>query len=442
MNSFDLIVIGAGPGGYEAAALGANSGLSTLLVERAQLGGTCLNRGCIPTKCLCRSAEVIETARSASEFGIALDAAPRADIPAIIGRKDRVVGELREGVALAVAKARVVAGEARFTAPSVIEVDGEAFTAPKIVIATGSLPATLPIPGAELAVDSTALLAIEALPPRLAIIGGGVIGLEFASVFQAFGSEVTVVEYCKEVLPPFDRDIAKRLRMALQKRGVKFHLAAQATSITRADGDAPLRLNFTQKGKEAFVEADTVLMAVGRRPALPAGLDAAGIEAGPKGIKVDDRFQTTAPGVYAIGDCNGVCLLAHAASAQARAVMGRDVNLDVIPSAVFTMPEAAMAGPTEEDLKERGVEFKTAKALFRANGKAASLGQTDGLVKLIATPQGRLLACHICGPHAADLAAEGALAIAAGLDAAALASTIHAHPTLSEALAAAADLLS
>lgn len=439
MNAFDLIVIGAGPGGYEAAAIGANGGLKTLLIERDQLGGTCLNRGCIPTKCLCRSAEVIELARGAAEYGIAVDDSPRADIPAIIGRKNRVVEELGQGVAMTVAKAQTVTGEAEFTGPNTLKVNGEEYTAPKIIIATGSTPARLPIPGAELAMDSTALLEIESLPPRLAVIGGGVIGLEFASVFEAFGSEVTVVEYCKEVLPPFDKDIAKRLRMALQKRGVKFHTSAEVTAIEKTDGGFSLK--FTQKGKEEAVEADVVLMAVGRRPALPAGLDAAGIATGKRGIEVNDRFETSVPGVFAIGDCNGRCLLAHAASAQARVVMGEEMNLDVIPSAVFTMPEAAMAGATEEQLKAEGVEYKTAKALFRANGKAVAMGETDGLLKLIAAPDGRLLGCHICGPHAADLAAEAALAIANRLDANALASTIHAHPTLSEALATAASLL-
>lgn len=436
MNAFDLIIIGAGPGGYEAAAIGAGKGLKTLLIERGELGGTCLNRGCIPTKCLCRSAEVIESARQAAEFGIAIDDSPQADIPAIIGRKNRVVAELREGVALAVAKAQVINGEAGFTAPNVVKVNGEEFTAPKIIIATGSVPARLPIPGVELAADSDALLEIESLPPRLAIIGGGVIGLEFASVFEAFGSEVTVVEYCKEVLPPFDREVAKRLRMALQKRGIAFHTSAEVTSLRQTEGG--IELKFTKKGKEETVEADAVLMAVGRRPALPAGLEAAGIAATPRRITVNNSFETSVPGVFAIGDCNGRCLLAHAASAQARAVMGERVNLSVIPSAVFTMPEAAMAGPTEEQLKEQGVEFKTTKALFRANGKAAALGEPDGLLKLITAPDGRILACHVCGPHAADIAAEASLAIANNLTAADIAATVHAHPTLSEVLAAAA----
>lgn len=436
MTSYDLIVVGAGPGGYEAAAIGAARGLKTLLVERDSLGGTCLNRGCIPTKCLCRSAEVIQTTRLAAEFGIAVDDSPKADIAAIIGRKNRVVDELREGVAMTVAKAEVITGEASFAGKNRLTVNGEEYTAPKIIIATGSIPARLPIPGAELAMDSTDLLDITALPPRLAIIGGGVIGLEFASVFEAFGSEVTVVEYCKEVLPPFDREVAKRLRMALQKRGIKFHTSAEVTELERRDGG--IAVKFSKKGKPDEVEADAVLMAVGRRPALPAGLDLAGVEHTPRGITVDDRFATSAPGIYAIGDCNGRCLLAHAASAQARAVMGEEVNLSVIPSAVFTMPEAAMAGETQERLEERGAEFKTAKALFRANGKAAAMGEADGLVKLIADPDGRLIGCHICGPHAADLAAEASLAIASGLRAADLASAIHAHPTLSEVLAAAA----
>lgn len=439
MNVFDLIVIGAGPGGYEAAALGADSGLKTLLVERAELGGTCLNHGCIPTKCLCRSAEVIESARQAAEYGIAIDDSPQADIPAIIGRKNHVVGELRQRVGAVVGNAVTVNGEASFTGPKTIAVNGEEYTAPKIIIATGSVPARLPIPGASLAMDSTALLDIESLPPRLAIIGGGVIGLEFASVFEAFGSEVTVVEYRKEVLPPFDGDIAKRLRTALQKRGITFQTSAEVTALEQSETGITLR--YTRKGKEASVEADAVLMAVGRRPCLPEGLDKAGIGYGPKGIVVDGNFETTAKGVFAVGDCNGICLLAHAASAQTRVVMGGNMNLEVIPSAVFTMPEAAMAGATEEELKARGAEYRAVKTLFRSNGKAMALGETDGMLKLIADPGGRLLGCHICGPHAADIAAEAALAIARGLRAADIASTIHAHPTLSEVLSSAAAAL-
>ncbi len=439
MTNYDLIVVGAGPGGYEAAAIGAGDGLKTLLIERDQLGGTCLNRGCVPTKCLCRSAEVIETARSAAEFGIVVDDAPRVDIAAVIGRKNDLVEELRQGVALTVAKADVIYGEAEFVGSKILRVNGGEYAAPKIVIATGSVPARLPIPGAELAMDSTDLLEIDTLPPRLAIIGGGVIGMEFASVFGAFGSDVTVVEYAKEVLPPFDRDIAKRLRMAMQKRDIKFHTSAEVTALER--GDDGIVVKFMRKGQETEIFADAVLMAVGRRPALPAGLDAAEVEYSPRGISVNDSFETSVPGVYAIGDCNGKCLLAHAASAQARAVMGRPVNLAVIPSAVFAMPEAAMAGATEESLKERGVEFKTSKALFRANGKAVAMGESDGLVKLIAASDGKLLGCHICGPHAADLAAEAALAIASGLGAADIAAAIHAHPTLSEALADAASRL-
>ncbi len=439
MNAYDLIVIGAGPGGYEAAAIGAGQGLKTLLVERAHLGGTCLNQGCIPTKCLCRSAEVIQAVRDAASFGIAVDDSPRADMAAIIGRKNQVVAELRERVAAVVGKAESVTGQASFTAPNVIEVAGQEYTAPKIIIATGSLPARLRVPGAELAVDSTALLDTASLPPRLAIIGGGVIGLEFASVFAAFGSEVTVVEYQKEVLPQFDADIAKRLRSALQKRGVTFHTSAEVTALERSGGGITLR--FTRKGKEGTVEADIVLTAVGRTPCLPEGLDKAGIAYGPKGITVDENFETTAKGVFAVGDCNGRCLLAHAASAQTRVVMGGVMNLEVIPSAVFTMPEAAMAGATEEELKAAGADYRASKTLFRSNGKAMSLGETDGMLKLLAATDGRLLGCHICGPHAADLVAEAALAIASGLTARDLASTVHAHPTLSEVLSSAAAAL-
>lgn len=434
----DCIIIGGGPAGYEAAAIAVRQGKKTLLAERAHLGGTCLNCGCIPTKSFCRSAEVALTVASAAGFGITVPGAERpvADMPAIVARKDTIVEQLRQGVAMLVEGAESVRGEARFTAQKEIEVDGNRFSAPEIVIATGSCPATLPVPGAGLAITSTGMLSLQEVPDTLAIIGGGVIGIEFASIFAALGSDVTVVEYCKEILPLFDRDIAKRLRTALQRRGIKFCLAAEVTAIEGADGGTK-RVLFTSKGKPAETVAETVLMAVGRRPVIPDGAADAGYEITRRGFAVNERYETNIPGTFAIGDCNGVCLLAHAASAQARLVMGENVNLSVIPSAVFSFPECAMAGLTEEQCKEQGLGLEVGKAFYRANGKALAMGESDGLVKtLVSTADRRLLGCHICGPHAADLIAEATLAISAGLPADAIAATIHSHPTLSELIPA------
>ena len=425
--TYDLIVIGGGPAGYEAAAIGVSQGNKVLLVEKYALGGTCLNRGCIPTKCFCRSAQVADDVAAAAEFGIMLPegARMRVDMQAVVERKNSVVSSLAEGVSMLLGGADVVAGTVRFIESHTVEIgDGRRFSAPKILIATGSESARLPIQGSDLTISSTEMLQLQSLPSSLAVIGGGVIGMEFASIFASFGADVTVVEYCKEILPPFDKDIAKRMRTALQKRGVKFHLGAEVKSVEMAEGVVK-RVNFAAKGKEQSVEAETVLMAVGRRPVVPEGAAEAGLSVGRRGIEV------------AIGDCNGQCLLAHAASAQAALVMGENVDLSVIPSAVFTVPECAMVGMTEEQCKSAGISFKTGKSFFRANGKALSMGESDGLVKILTDDNGLILGCHICGPHAADLVAEAALAMSARLPASSLLSTVHAHPTLSEALTAA-----
>lgn len=433
MKEFDLIVIGAGPGGYETAAEAAASGLSVCLIERGELGGTCLNRGCIPTKALCKSAEVALTLREASQFGvnpgdISFDYAVAA------ARKDEVVNMLRQGVESAVAGCTLIRGEASFINDSTIEVNGEAFTAPRIIIATGSRPAELSLPGAEYAVSSDAFLSMTELPGRVTIVGGGVIGMEFASILNAFGVEVTVVEYMKEILPPFDKDIAKRLRMALNRRGINIITSAAVKEI-RQDRSVV----YESKGKTMELPSDMVVMAVGRRAVVPSGIENTSITVGRRGIEVDDLFRTTASGVYAIGDVNGVMMLAHAASAQGRKVLGHEIDLSVIPSAVFTTPECAMVGLTEEQCKEQSLDYKAVKIPFRGNGKALAMGEADGILKLIVDNTTRqILGCHICGPHAADLIAEPALAMSDKLPVDAINETVHSHPTLTEVIALAA----
>lgn len=434
----DLLIIGAGPAGYELAAEASRKGMSVIIVERDLPGGTCLNRGCIPTKALCRSAQIALDVREGAPFGVTVDpSAVTLDYARAVERKDEVVTVLREGVAMALAKSRVVVGDARFVDPHTVEIEGETFTAPRIVIATGSAPASLPIPGAELAINSDALLSLTSLPRRVSIIGGGVIGMEFASIISAFGCEVTVIEYCKEILPPFDKDIAKRLRQALGRRGVNIIVGAAVTAI-----EPGFTVCYESKGKQLTVEADAVVMAVGRRPVIPDGATEVGIECTRRGITVDASFQTSVPGVYAVGDVNGICMLAHAATAQALSVIGEKSDMAVIPAAVFTTPECAMVGLTEEQCKAEGIDYRSAKSLFRANGKATAMAENDGMVKMIIdAPSRRILGCHICGPHAADLISEVALAMTAGLPVDALVRTIHAHPTLGEAVQAAARML-
>lgn len=443
-KNYDLIIIGGGPGGYELAAEQAGAGKRVALVEKDRLGGTCLNRGCIPTKCLCSSADAIRTVQNAAQFGVDVPAFTLS-YPKAAERMRSVVDTLRSGIGQMLRGVEVIEAEARLApggtavCPVSVIAGEDTLMAPEIIIATGSRPARLPIPGAELAIDSDDLLALDELPGSVAIIGGGVIGMEFASILAAFGTEVTVIEYCKEILPPFDGEIAKRLRLALGRRGIKIVTGASAREIARTP-DGLLRVDYETAKGAASIEAEAVLMAVGRRPVLPPGCEEAGIELTPKGfIKVDGAMRTSVPGVYAVGDVNGLCMLAHAASAQSRVAAGEEVDLTIIPSAVFTHPEAAMAGATEESLKASGAAYATAKSLFGANGKAVAMGEGEGLVKVIYAPaDGSILGVHILGPHASDIAAEAA-ALMFGkvtVDDAAT-SLVHGHPTLSEALSAA-----
>lgn len=427
MESFDLIIIGAGPGGYATAAEAARRGRRVALVERERLGGTCLNRGCIPTKVICHGAEAGES------------------FPTIRTRMAEVTDTLREGVEQLLAGVSLYHGNAIFTSdPRVIAIEGPdmtRITAPEVIIATGSAPATLPIPGAELCLTSDALLALDSLPASLAVIGGGVIGMEFASALNTLGVKVTVIEYCPEILPSVDPEIAKRLRMTLRRRGIDFVTDAAVRSVDFGPDDGMV-VDYEAKGKMKSVSAEQVLMAVGRRPVVPQGASEAGIELTSRGfIVTDDSFATTAEGVYAIGDVNGRCLLAHAAEAQGRRLLGDRVNLDAIPAACFTSPGVATVGLTAAQMTARGMEPRERTATFRSNGYAVAIGEPDGMVKIVTdAATDRVMGVHICGPHAADLIAEGALAVAMGLTAADIAATVHAHPTLAETLSHAAAL--
>ena len=450
MNEVNLIIIGAGPGGYETAVKAAKAGLKTVIIEKAALGGTCLNAGCIPTKCLCHSAEVHDEVLAAGYADAAVD------IAALVARKDSVVEKLRQGVAMLMKTPGItlVQGEARFVDAHTVAVhkaDGEEeqFTAPNVIIATGSVTKFLPIPGAHAqgVITSTEALNLTTLPKRLCIIGGGVIGMEFASIFRSFGVEVEVVEFMKEILPAFDRDIAKRLRTSLKKRGIGFHVGAAAKAIFEGE---PMRVEYEEKGKLQSLECDLVLMAVGRGANLEAiNLDDIGVAYTRRGITVDQDMQTNVPGVYAIGDVNGLCQLAHAATFQGYCALDLILNsenegsyreaLKVIPAAVFTTPEVAMVGQSEEQLTEAGTEYKALKSFYRANGKALSMDADDGLVKILVAPDGKILGAHILGAHASDLIHEVTVVMRQGGTVHDIAHTVHAHPSLSEILLAAAE---
>ena len=406
MSKVDLIIIGAGPGGYRAAEYAAKKGLKVVIFEGSEVGGTCLNVGCIPTKTYVHS----------STFDEARE------------RMAAVVAQLRQGVEgiLSLPNITLVREKGVFADAHTI---GD-YTADNIIIATGSETKWLPIKGCDdpRVVDSTGLLQLETLPKRLAIIGAGVIGMEFASVFNRFGSEVTVIEYLKECLPALDSDIAKRLRKYLEKQGITFKMKTAVENI-------------------ADIEADVILMATGRKPRVQADFANAGIEYDEhKGVTVDENFKTTVNGIYAIGDVNGRQMLAHAAEMQAihvvNQIIGKKdaIDFSIMPAAIFTQPEAACVGPTEDKLKEQGIAYECKKSFWRANGKALAMNETEGMLKLFVAPDGLILGCHAYGAHSADIVQEVSVLMCKHTTIAELADMVHIHPTLSEILKTAVDV--
>jgi dihydrolipoamide dehydrogenase len=447
---YDLVVVGAGPGGYVAAIRAAQLGAKVCLVEKDAVGGICLNRGCIPTKALAASAAALETIRHGADYGLTV-AGVAVDFPAVMARSRATVEKLGKGVHYLLRKHGVtlLRGRAALAAPRALAVETAAGTelisGSSVIIATGSKPVVMPAFGYDgvRVVTSDEVTRLSALPARLLIIGGGVVGCEYASIFNALGSQVTVVEALPSILPLIDKEVARQLAAVFRRRGIKVVTGAKVEQVEKGE-----EIKVSLAGAEP-ITCDMVLIAVGRRPNT-AGLDLAkwGVEVNARGeIVVDECMRTTAAEVYAVGDvCFTPWKLAHVASRQgivaAHNAMRRvdRLSYDAVPSAIFTLPEVATVGLSAEAAKEAGYSFRTAKFPFAASGKAVAEGHIEGFVKVLAdNDDDRLLGVHIIGQQAATLIAEAVLAIQHRFTVDQLLAAIHAHPTLPEALAEAVE---
>jgi dihydrolipoamide dehydrogenase len=455
-DQFDAIVLGGGPGGYNAAIRLGQLGLKTACVDkRGRFGGTCLNVGCIPSKALLHASERFEEA--GKEFAkLGIKAQVSLDLPAMMAHKDKVVGELTKGVEFLLKKnkSEAIVGEARIVSPGKVEIkaaDGTLRTleTKNIVIATGS--DAMALPGVtideERIVTSTGALALKDVPKRLLVVGGGYIGLELGSVWRRLGSEVLVVEFLDRITPGLDGEIAKQFQRILQKQGMKFQLSTKVVGVEKAGGALRVSLEAAAGGDRQSVETDVLLVSIGRRPYTDGlGLDRIGVALDSRGrVVTDGHFRTSIAGIWAIGDCREGAMLAHKAEDEAVAcaerIAGRagHVNYDAIPAVVYTAPEVASVGKTEEELKAAGIAYKIGKFPFSANARAKTIAATEGFAKILADAKtDRVLGVHILGAEAGNLIAEAALAIELGAASEDIARTSHAHPTLSEAIRQAA----
>jgi len=453
MNEIEVVIIGGGLGGYVAAIKAAQLGLKVVLVEKDKLGGVCLNWGCIPTKALVSTAELLNNLQRAGEFGIQVKDYS-FDFPAIMKRKDMITKRLSSGVEqlLKANRVRVIKGEGQIIKPGTVEVtdaagEKEIIKTKNIIIATGSKVMRLPIPGIdnEGVITSDGALSLSELPSRMVIIGGGVVGIEFAGIFKALGVEVTVVEMLPRILLPIDEEIAVRLTQLLKRKGIEILTDSKVKEIKKNRQNLEVLISTADGEKK--LEIEKVLLAAGRVPELGnIDVQRLGIELDKGAIKVDEKMRTNIPGIYAVGDVVGKIMLAHVASREGivavENISGKEVLMDykVVPNCVFSMPEVASVGLTEEEARKENHNIKVSKFPFIANGKALSMGETEGMVKIIADADtSELLGFHILGAHASDLIAEGTLALSMEATAFEIVNTIHAHPTLSEAIAEAAE---
>lgn len=449
---FDVAILGGGPAGYVAALVAAQRGARVALIEKDRVGGTCLNVGCIPTKALATATELLVRARRAGEFGLAIPHA-EADMPGLRRYQKSTVDALVGGVEQLLRARRVMLlrGTARLVKPDTLSVEEREgrreITARRVILAPGSVPAQPPIEGRDVpgVMDSTGALHIESVPARLVVVGGGVIGLEFACIYEALGSRVTVLEMMSALLPgATDEPLARRLALQLRRRGLDIRTGAAVRRIERVA--EALRVVSEISGVETTVECDRVLLATGRWPNTDGiGVDELGLHRNARFLAVDERLATNLPNVWAAGDAIGGAMLAHKAMVDGRVAAEnatggrRRADYRSVPNVIFTRPEVAGVGLTEAEARTQGAEIKISQFPFAANPKARILGEADGLVRLIAEAgSGRILGVHLLGPHATDLIAEGALAVQLGATADDLAWTTHAHPTLPEAMLEAA----
>lgn len=443
MPHFELIVIGGGPGGYVAAIRAAQLGKKVALIEREAVGGTCLNHGCIPTKTLYRTAEVLKEAENASFYGVRAGSVA-LDVAATRARKEKVVETLVSGVRslLKGNGVTLVQGEASFKDAGSLRVGDETYTADAFIVAAGSKTAALPIPGIGLGgvMDSSAALRLDEIPKSLVLIGGGVIGAELAGIYRAFGAQVTIVEFLPAILSTLDGELAAFAAKRLREQGVTVLAGTKVTKIAGKPGE--LLVSAEGQNGPVSLECTHVLSCAGRVPDTDGlNLEAAGVASGRKGILVDENYRTNVKNIYAIGDVTGRVMLAHVASGEGRVCvermcgMGTRVDYALVPSCVFAFPELASVGRTEEQLKSDGVGYAVSRYRFAGNGKALALGEKDGFVKILAKSDlSEILGVHIAGPHASDLISEAVMAMKAMLTVEEAARTMRAHPTLSEAL--------
>jgi dihydrolipoamide dehydrogenase len=451
-EAFDVIVIGAGPGGYVCAIRAAQLGMKVACVEKREtLGGTCLNVGCIPSKALLQSSEHYEEAlHKLADHGVTVGSV-KLDLARMQARKGEVVGANVKGVEFLFRKNKVtwLKGEGSITAPGTVSVAGKDYTAKHIVIASGS--ESIPLPGVEVdekqIVTSTGGLELTNVPKHLVVIGGGYIGLELGSVWRRLGAEVTVVEFLDRLVPSMDLEVGKAFERILAKQGIKTKLKTKVMGATKSKKGVTLTLEPAAGGATEELMADVVLVAIGRRPYVAGlGLDKVGVALDERGrIKVDGHYATNVPGIYALGDVIAGPMLAHKAEeegvALAEMLAGQKphLNYGAIPGVVYTWPEVASVGETEDQLKARGVAYKVGKFPFTANGRARAMGDMDGFVKILADKAtDKVLGAHIIGPDAGTLIAELVLAMEFGASAEDVARTCHAHPSLNEAVKEAA----